>query len=272
MDKRIEKSYDRIKRHYRESLHLTDLADRVGLSPFHFQRLFKREMKESPAACLTRVRLDRAAHLIVLDTTVPLSQIASDCGFSSLSAFSRAFSNRFKMPPAKYKKSARIQHHETSDGPLDVEIIYFEGATVWYEHTSMYSHTLEKEFEDAETSGRKRRMLLTGKRYGIFTHIAFHGPRDRLNYYAGIALAAVPAATETEQIFVIPKGKYAAFETNVPYEDLLEVMMTFKEQWLDSSKYLIRDIFAFEEFLEKEKGLRRRIFVPIKPRSGFANK
>jgi AraC-like DNA-binding protein len=147
MDTRIQKAYDIIKKGYQEKLLLADLADSVNLSPFFFQRLFKREMNETPAACISRIRLERAAHLMRIDPDLPMGKIAIDCGFSSLSTFSRAFSLYYSMSPIAYSRlKADYGRFEKAAENLHVEIVYHPGATLLYSHISFYQPGLLKSF------------------------------------------------------------------------------------------------------------------------------
>jgi AraC family transcriptional regulator len=57
-----------------EELHLDDVAELVGLSAFHFLRLFKRETGVSPYQYLVRLRIRRAMQLL-RDTSRPVTDI-----------------------------------------------------------------------------------------------------------------------------------------------------------------------------------------------------
>lgn len=59
---------------------LQDLAASVGLSPFHFARLFKRTFGLPPHQFVVRRRLDRAKRLL-LQGDLPLAQVAREVGF-----------------------------------------------------------------------------------------------------------------------------------------------------------------------------------------------
>lgn len=68
-------------------------------SPRHFHRCFKALANESFAACLRRLRLERAAQQ--LHAGRPVLEVALDAGFSSPEAFSRCFSVRFGLNPSR---------------------------------------------------------------------------------------------------------------------------------------------------------------------------
>lgn len=72
---------------------LADLAREANLSERSLNRLFQRELGQSPARYLQSLRLARARDL-ASHTDLTLNQIALRCGFSSASALSRAFARR----------------------------------------------------------------------------------------------------------------------------------------------------------------------------------
>src|SRR5947209_2869121 len=66
------------------------LASRACMSRFHFQRVFRKAVGETPAALRRRLLLERAAY--ILETTrQDVTEIAFDAGYESLEGFSRAF-------------------------------------------------------------------------------------------------------------------------------------------------------------------------------------
>jgi AraC family transcriptional regulator len=270
MDKRIEKAYDIIKRKFKGKLLLKEIADQVGLSPFHFQRLFKEEMGETPATCLSRIRLERAAHFLIAGAEMPLSTLAEDCGFSSLSAFSRAFSQRYGMSPMAFAKSDSVRakidfYHEE----IQVDIVYHPGAHVLYNQTALLTGDILKECEEAENFCRKEGIKTAGKKIGIITYLAFHYPHDKLNYYAGVEIAKQGKLDWADKIFQIPEGKYACISTQGSIQKCREMLMIFKRDWMDKKGYAMRDLFSFDEFDPMVTAadyplLKRKIYVPIK--------
>ncbi len=71
-----------------EPLRLSDLAEIVRMSPFHFARVFKQQIGEPPAQYLQRRRTERAIELL-RESRLPLSEIAFRTGFSSQSHMNR---------------------------------------------------------------------------------------------------------------------------------------------------------------------------------------
>jgi AraC family transcriptional regulator len=74
-------------------------------SKFHFHRIFQAMTGETPFQFLTRVRVEKAAALLAVKSHMPVSDIAFQCGFSSLSLFSRTFRNHFGISPGKWREA-----------------------------------------------------------------------------------------------------------------------------------------------------------------------
>ncbi len=89
-----------------EPLSREEVARAAGLSPGHFSHLMRAKTGWSFTELLTRLRLDRACHLLA-HTTHSLARIAQDCGFSDQSYFSRVFRKRFAQTPGDYRSVRR---------------------------------------------------------------------------------------------------------------------------------------------------------------------
>jgi AraC family transcriptional regulator len=90
---RMNRVVDYIQNHLADPLDLGHLATVACFSSFHFHRLFRAWMGETLQAFVHRLRLERAAQLLVFDKFQSISDIASECGFSSSSTFA-ALSSR----------------------------------------------------------------------------------------------------------------------------------------------------------------------------------
>lgn len=81
-----------------EPLSLVEIARHVGLSRRQIERLFRQEMGRSPARYYLEIRLDRARHLLV-QSTMPVVEVAIACGFVSASHFSKCYRELYAKSP-----------------------------------------------------------------------------------------------------------------------------------------------------------------------------
>jgi AraC family transcriptional regulator len=92
-----------VQQHLDEELSLEDLARVAWFSPYHFHRIFRGMVGESVSQHVRRLRLERAANRLKR-TEQPVVRIALDAGYEAHESFTRAFSEMFGMPPARYRE------------------------------------------------------------------------------------------------------------------------------------------------------------------------
>jgi AraC-like DNA-binding protein len=97
---------DYIDAHLRLAPSLGDMAMRVGLSPSHFAKKFRRSTGLSLQRFVNRRRILASIPLLQANSDT-LAGIALDLGFSSQSHFTRLFSDLTGMTPAKFQKQVR---------------------------------------------------------------------------------------------------------------------------------------------------------------------
>jgi AraC family transcriptional regulator len=93
--------------HLDEDVSLAALARQAGLSAFHLQRVFSGAVGETPKQLTLRLRLGRAA-VLLLTTDDSILDVALSCGFQSHEAFIRAFRRRFGLRPSAYRERGFI--------------------------------------------------------------------------------------------------------------------------------------------------------------------
>ena len=84
------------------------MARACNLSRSAFAARFVARVGKPPAAYLVHVRLDAATDLL-RDTSLPVTRIAKNVGYTSEAAFSRAFKHRYGMPPARWRRETRAK-------------------------------------------------------------------------------------------------------------------------------------------------------------------
>lgn len=85
-----------------EDLSLGALSAQAGISAYHLHRVFAAATGETPKELTSRLRLDRAAGML-LSGHDSVIDIALACGFRSHEVFIRAFRRRFGITPGAYR-------------------------------------------------------------------------------------------------------------------------------------------------------------------------
>ena len=88
-----------------ETIRLPELADVVGISPYHFSRLFKAKTGETPVAFVMRIRMENAVRMLK-ETTLAIGDVAYRTGFSSQSHLSRRLREAYGLTPAQLREQA----------------------------------------------------------------------------------------------------------------------------------------------------------------------
>jgi len=92
-----------IEKNYKEKIYLDDIAKAVGTDKFQLCKAFKRLAGNTIVDFINFVRLRKAEELL-MEGSLTVSQIALDCGFSSIQYFNKVFKSHFACPPKSYRK------------------------------------------------------------------------------------------------------------------------------------------------------------------------
>lgn len=101
-DRKLLQVTDYIRDGLDQDLKLADLAQLLGLSPFHFSRRFKQSLGLSPHQYLLQQRIERAKHLLK-HSDQSLVEIALACGFNSHSHLTKQFRQLTGVTPKAYR-------------------------------------------------------------------------------------------------------------------------------------------------------------------------
>ncbi len=93
-----------LQAHYAEDVHREEVAEHVGVSVDHLSRCFGEEMGISFVTYLNRYRIHKSKDLLV-NSSLSVTDIALDVGFSSASYFCRIFKRETEMSPGTYRKA-----------------------------------------------------------------------------------------------------------------------------------------------------------------------
>lgn len=106
---RINRVIDYIEKNIDKDLSLEKLAEVAYFSRFHFHRIFRAMVGETLNQFIQRVRVEKAASLLISNPKKSITEIAFDCGFSGSATFARAFRETFHMSASTWRSEGYLQ-------------------------------------------------------------------------------------------------------------------------------------------------------------------
>lgn len=120
-------------------LSLASLGARAGLSPFRMHRLFSAVAHETTKQFTTRLRLERAAAML-LSSSRPVLGVALACGFRNHETFTRLFHRRFGRTPSDYRRRGLTGGWRREMSARHADLIAMVGPCLRLYHTSPTTH------------------------------------------------------------------------------------------------------------------------------------
>lgn len=102
-DKRIEKVMRYIQENPDKSLTNQQYAEMINMSKFYFIRRFNDIVGTTPQKYRLNILLEKSL-LLLEDSSIRISEIASELGFEDTYYFSKLFKKQFGVSPSKYRK------------------------------------------------------------------------------------------------------------------------------------------------------------------------
>ena len=104
-DARVRKALAALGGSLGETVSMTAVAARAGLSVRNMNRLFLEELGLTPRQVLIQMRMGRARELLL--DGAPVTQVALDCGYRSLSRFITTFRQLTGQVPSEFRRLGR---------------------------------------------------------------------------------------------------------------------------------------------------------------------
>ncbi|WP_230661608.1 helix-turn-helix transcriptional regulator [Psychrobacter sp. I-STPA10] len=107
MDARLYLAIQHIKKDIAARHSIQSLAKTACLSESQFKVIFKDYFDCTPYDYITNIRMQKAVALL-LNTDKPIAIIAEECGYQSVTAFTRRFTQFYQHTPAKLRDGSHI--------------------------------------------------------------------------------------------------------------------------------------------------------------------
>jgi len=100
----INKTEDYIEINLDKQITLSDAAKNVNFSEHHFHRLFSKYSNETLKQFTTRIKMERSAIYLAINSEICITEIAFRYGYNSSSSYNKAFKKHYGMSPTEFRK------------------------------------------------------------------------------------------------------------------------------------------------------------------------
>ncbi|MEM9377461.1 MAG: AraC family transcriptional regulator [Pseudomonadota bacterium] len=255
-------------------LSLDTLAAVANMSRFHWHRVFSAMTGETISDLIKRLRLNRAANILVLDDC-PVSEVAKQVGYRNVSGFSRAFSHAHGTPPAEFRTrgkqvSNQLLNSTAKRTPFPV----------------VMSRRMPKQAAGVLHKGSYTKIGAAFQKLGgilasrsLFEHVSglfviYHdapGSKAPSEMSAHVAVEigdCFPGSLDELDYFELAGGNYATMQHQGSYATLKAAYTWLYGTWLPGSGHEARDAPPIEFYVNDPKTtptaeLRTDILVPL---------
>lgn len=154
---RINRVIDYIENNISNNLSLEELARVANFSQYHFHRIFGSIVGETLFHFIQRIRVEKAASVLLTDSKKTIAEIAYCYGFSGPASFARAFKEKFGMSASSYRSIgvADISNRGKTDsnsGKTKSNISNISSNSSWYfcgdnNNTQKWRYDMKNELE-----------------------------------------------------------------------------------------------------------------------------
>ncbi len=225
----IEKVTDYIDKNLGEEITIDCLADIANLSPFYFQKLFKRLVNKTAIEYVKLRRLAKISEELKINRKDNILDICMKYGFENHETFSRCFKDAYGLTPSEYRANpVMLSHFLKPEIYLQYNIIdedvpivtngivleitryhldipkYFAGYTVEVALKSPSIDPLEDIWNKVHaTKANIEKYMPEGNEIGISLNI---GNSDKLKYFAGVETSEEIKEDKLEKYTLTDRG------------------------------------------------------------------
>ncbi len=301
---RVNRVIDYIQSNLAGDLRLVKLAEIASFSPYHFHRIFRAMVGETPNQFIRRIRVETAAMRLVASPGSSITHIACRCGYSSSSAFAREFREAFGMSATRFRNGGhrtwRLIHQPVGQGnpkhdkapeqlsahatlkpnanksknPMrfSVELRQMPEMYVAYvRHIGPYNQ-ISAAFERLMKWARPRELVDARKTVKL---AVYHDSPDitEESRLRSDACIIVPHGTQPEAdvgVQNIPGGKFAVAHVEIDPDQFGEAWDRLMGEWLPESGYQPDDRMCYEIYLNDPRKHPEGKFIvdicePVRP-------
>lgn len=240
-----------------------ELAKISAYSVFHFHRIFKEVTGQSVNNYIRNTRLEKASNLLLYNNHKSIQMIALECGFSTATSFTQAFKKMFSMTPKDWKKGGYTQKNSKktfsmieADESIIInppEIVNSENIPILYTRVYKYENDISLIWHEMHEWCEAMNILEKPHKYiGLFHNHPSFLPYNTMRYSACIRTDEDINPSGKVGRCNLSCGKFAKFKFNCSHQELYKMMHLAYINWLQGSKYEVRNFPAYVEYKNPE--------------------
>ncbi|PKM58380.1 MAG: hypothetical protein CVU98_01225 [Firmicutes bacterium HGW-Firmicutes-3] len=278
----INRVQDYIEMNLDKTLTTKKLSQIANFSEYHFQRVFAYVTGESLYAFIKRIRLDKAAYMLLADKKRPIIEIAMSVGFANQASFAKAFKLRYGMTGTAYRKTngmvcethAALEYLHRVDMSIEplyidirkeraIRIIYTRYIGPYKGDSQLFSHLFNKLYQWAD----QRKLISIDSRWFVVYHdYGNETDEEHLRLSVCMTVDKNVAVSGDVGISALSEGLYGVGCFMVGPSEYNKAWYYMYTNWLPNSGYRLDDRCSLEHYPHKKvQGNKRfvEIYIPI---------
>jgi len=273
-----------IYKYINTDLCIDEMADNMGVSRFHLQRIFKEVFGSNIYETIKSIRLQKAANLLLTNKYSSISDITELCGYVSHSSFNKVFKDRFGMSPKEWRKGGYISYSEKiiksskwaikgnqDFSEIEPKIVRMKEMHGCYIRHKGYGRGIKNVWQKLQTwafyNNREDAVQL-----GLHHDNPAITPLEECNYIACLIFDSKDTMENLNlPVITIPGGIFAKFSLTGKYGDVLNFINWIYHDWFPESDYETNTlpsyaIYERNHFLSDDETFILDYYIPVKYR------
>lgn len=243
----IKQALEYIEEHLDDELSIEIISKDVGLSKYHFSRIFKEEIGESMHLYVKRLKVERAS-VMMYATNQSILSVANHVGYMTPSGFSRVFNSHFSLNPMEYKNSRNQNLAFYADQKITPSIENIDSTLAIYQRSlGSYPQSAAKSWSTLKSELQNKAPKFLQEEYELMG-ICYDDPSitsaKNLRYDSYIAISKDEAqylSALSFDIKIIKGGKFASLLHKGDYSGIYDNWMRLY-LWASENGYECKDI------------------------------
>ncbi len=263
---RVLKVSDHIAGHLSEPLDVEHLSKIAGISPFHFQRIFRALTGEPLMAHVRRLRLERAAQRLHIERC-DVTEIALTSGYRSHEGFTRAFRARFGCAPVAWR--GRRVPFAQAPPPVRIDTLPERRLCV-LRHLGPYAGVSATWAQLIAWLERSRSLPRVRQWVGLSHDEPGLTDDAHIRYDAGVVMHDPPLPPQPIRSLVLPAGRYATLRHTGPMASVGETYRALFRGWIAARGLRVAHTPPVEIYLDPLGAPGARVDVGVRLEEGAA--